>query len=214
MANVRRIVRAPVGARNFYLVDACFLANKHIPAVRAPAGHERRRIEACQEWWREIDGQLAARRARVFVPDICIAEAFKVLAKKYYLQRWFRTPVELDRARKSLSRDVRTDVRALRVMNRHIRYHDISTNRDIIVGVDRFFELFLKNKKDVSVPDLILLATAKHLLEFYDIPKDLLHIVTMDRRVREGCAMVAELPRSYDPTLAINRAELVFASAV
>lgn len=210
MAKVRKIDRSPNGGRNFYLVDACFLANKHIPAGSAPAGRERDRVVACQQWWAEIDTQLKNRKARVYVPDICIAEAFKVLAKKYYLDRWFKSAVTLDRARRRLSKDVRTDVAVLRAMSRHVRYHDISTNRDIIVGVDRFFELFLKNNRNVSIPDLILLATAKHLLEFYDLPRERLHIVTMDKRVREGCGMVAELPNAYDPTTTLNRAAVVF----
>jgi hypothetical protein len=45
----------------------------------------RHRVERSQNWWREIDAQLRSGHAFVYVPDLCIAEAFKVLAKKYYV---------------------------------------------------------------------------------------------------------------------------------
>jgi hypothetical protein len=64
--------------------------------------------------------------------------------------------------------------------------HDISTNRDIIIGVDRYYELFMTRRENVSIPDPIALATARYLLQYYDIPKERLHIVTMDSRLREG----------------------------
>jgi len=91
-----------------------------------------------------------------------------------------------------------------------VRYHDLSTNRDIIIGVDRFFELFFKHKKRVQIADLILVATAKYLLEFYDIPKDRLHLVTCDNALREGISKAVELPNAYDPTRRGHRPEVVF----
>jgi len=172
MARVRKIHRHPQNGRNFYLVDACFLANRVIPPGLAPPGKERERdrIKRCQEWWAEIDDQLDHDCARVYIPDICIAEAFKVLAKKYYLEGWFKKPGDLDRARRALSDVIRTNTRSLQLGSRDVRFHDISTNRDIIVGVDRFFELFMKRKVNPSIPDLIVLATAKHLLAFFTSP--------------------------------------------
>lgn len=89
MSRVRRIARKPIGRRNYFLIDANVLADKHIPARVAPRPRDRERIAACQAWWREIDAQLNAGVARVFVPDVCIAEAFKVIAKKYYREGWF-----------------------------------------------------------------------------------------------------------------------------
>lgn len=210
MARVRKITRSPTGCRNYYLVDACFLANKHIPAQCVPAGTDRDRVVACHHWWSAIDSQLNAGHGRVFVPDICIAEAFKVLAKKYYSERWFKTAVAFNSAKLRLSRDIRTSGKSLKSLTRRIRYHDLSTNRDIIISVDRFFELFMKNNKNVQIGDLILVATAKYLMDFYDIPKDLLHIVTLDNALREGIAKVIELPNAYDPTRKAHRAEVVF----
>lgn len=212
MARVRKIHRHPQNGRNFYLADACFLANRVIPPELAPPGKEREgeRIVRCQEWWAEIDDQLDHDCARVYIPDICIAEAFKVLAKKYYLEGWFKKAGDLDRARRSLSEVIRTNTRSLQRGSRDVRFHDISTNRDIIVGVDRFFELFMKRKVNPSIPDLIVLSTAKHLLEFFDIPRAQLHIVTMDVRLREGAARAADLPNAYDPTLKGHRVAAVF----
>ena len=210
MARVRKILCKPVGGRNYYLVDACFLANKHIPAKLAPDAKEKARLEACHDWWREIDAQLDAKVARVYIPDICIAEAFKVLAKKYYIEDWFKRPADVQRARDALSKDIRSTTKGIRSPSYQVRYHDISTNRDIIIGVDRYFELFMTRRENVSIPDLIVLATARYLLQYYDIPKERLHIVTMDARLREGARRATELPNTYDPTLRSHRAAVVF----
>jgi hypothetical protein len=212
MARIRKIQRLNPNGKNYYLVDSCFLANKHIAPRYAPAGNDRQRIEACLAWWKEIDEQVERSSARVYVPDVCIAEAFKVLAKKYYDQHWFPRHRDWEAARNALSRDVRTHNQSLKAPVRFVPLHDLSTNRDIIIGVDRFFETFLKSKdtRSVSVPDLIVLATAKYLMEFYDVPKERLHIVTMDAALLTGTRRMSELPRPYDPTQKGSRAELVF----
>ena len=184
MAKIRKIAPKPADRRNYYLVDANFLVNKHIPATLAPKGRHQNRIVACQAWWAQIDAQLRAGTARVYVPDVCIAEAFKVLAKKYYREKWFTRYSDFDSARKKLSADVRTSTKYLKAFDRQVRFHDVSTNRDIVVGVDRFFEVFYKHRKNVQIADLILIATAKYLMEFFDIPKDRLHIVTLDTALR------------------------------
>ncbi len=210
MPRVRKIARKPSSGRHYYLVDANFLANKHIPPKLAPAGRERERVGACQAWWAVIDEQLDARYARVFIPDLCIAEAFKVLAKKYYREKWFKRHADFDSARRRLSADIRTPSGSLKLSARDVRYHDASTNRDIIISVDRFFELFMKGKGGVQIVDLIVVATAKHLMEFYDIPRDRLHIVTLDTPLREGVRRAADLPNAYDPTLQSHRVDAVF----
>jgi predicted nucleic acid-binding protein len=210
MTRVRRITRNPSHGRNYYLVDANFLANKHLPAMRAPGSHEHDRIIACQEWWLEIDRQLDAGLARVFVPDLCIAEAFKVVAKKHYREKWFPTYREFRKVRDRLSDEIRTPPHVLKHFDREVRFHDISTNRDIVISVDRFLELFLKNGKNVQIVDLILAATAKYLMEFYDIPRDRLHIVTLDTALREGINKATDLPNAFDPTLKQHRVQAVF----
>jgi predicted nucleic acid-binding protein len=209
VANVRKI-QLLAGSRQYYVVDSNFLANKFIPTAAAPVGRERERVQACQDWWDQIEIQLVNRAARVYVPDICIAEAFKILARKRYQDHWLTT-VTYNKAKKALSSFVRSEPRTLRSYNRNIRVHDISTNRDIIVSVDRFFELFFKRRKYVQIADLILASTAKYLMDFYDIPKAALHIVTTDAPLREGIAKSSDLPPAYDPTLKGHRAAVVFA---
>ena len=200
MARIRKIKRHPGDRRNHFVVDACFLANRFIPPNRAPVGTHRKRIELCNEWWDEIEKQLSTGKPWVYVPDICIAEAFKVLAKKYYKEKWFKSAVELNNARTKLRKAITTSPMTLRAAKRHIRFHDISTTRDIIISVDRFYELFHKYTKKVSLPDLILVSTVKYLLDFYDVPKPLLHLVTLDRPLHEGSRKVQDLPNAYDPT--------------
>lgn len=212
MPRVRKIDRNPSdGGRNYYLVDANFLANWAIPASIAPEGTPRDRIERSMEWWDEIQQQLRSHRARIYVPDLCIAETFKVLAKKYYDEKWFKSAVALSNARNRLRKFISVSSATLRGARRTIRIHDISTTRDIIIAIDRFYELFHKHRLGrVSVPDLIIVATAKYLLDFYDIPKNRLHIVTLDGDLRAGSKKIGELPNAYDPTVAEDRANRIF----
>lgn len=83
-------------------------------------------------------------------------------------------------------------------------------DRDIIISVDRFYELFAKYKKRVGVIDLSIAATAKYLMDFFDIPKDNLHIVTLDTALREGIRKSQDLPNAYDPTLARHSIDRIF----
>lgn len=211
MARVRKIYTdVDDDQRNYFLVDTNFLVNRFIPPSAAPvAKNQRTRIEMCLDWWKEIDDQVKRKIARVYIPDVCIAEAFKVLAKKRYREKWLNHN-QFAKAKRDLSSFVRLGASTLRAVKRFIPVHDISTNRDIIVSVDRFFELFDKHKKDVQIADLILLATAKYLMDFYDIARHQLHIVTLDTDLRTGIAKVQDLPNAYDPTLVGHRAELVF----
>jgi hypothetical protein len=148
--------------------------------------------------------------ARVYVPDICIAEAFKVLAKKYYQEHWFPSAVRFNQARTRLRQVVSTSSRTLRAVRRRIRLHDVQMNRDIVVAVDRFFEVFHKHQRPVSLVDLLVVSTGKYLMDFYDIPKGCLHIVTLDRPLRDGSKHIAEIPNAYDPTLPADAANRVF----
>jgi hypothetical protein len=210
MANIRKIKRHPNPHKNYFVVDACFLVNKYIPPTRAPDSKERQRIERCLAWWEEIDVQLEKNRAKVYVPDLCIAESFKTLAKKYFQVGWFTTPAQLNNARTKIREDITISSKRLRSANRHIKYHDLSTSRDIIIAVDRFYELFMKHRKSVQLVDLIVVATAKYLIDFYDIQKSQLHIVTLDRPLWEGTKKIPELPNAYDPTMPSDLAERVF----
>jgi len=210
LGRIRKIERSPKSGRNYYVVDACFLVNKYIPPECAPNDRERERIVKCREWWQEIDSQIDARKARVYIPDICIAESFKTLAKKYFVDHWFSSATQLNSAKIRMRRDIVVSPRTLRSLRREVRYHDISTSRDIIISVDRFFEHFLKKNLKVSLADLIILATAKYLMDFYDLPKKLLHIITLDNDLWKGSHKISELPRAYDPTRAVDAEVRVF----
>jgi hypothetical protein len=210
MARVRKITRNPNPGKNYYLVDANFLVNRFIPPAIAPNAHQKQRIELCDEWWVEIEGQLKRNKARVYVPDICIAESFKTLAKKYYEEKWFKSAVTLNSARKQLAKFISVPAKTLKATKREIKVHDISTTRDLVISVDRFYELFHKYKKKVSLPDLIVVATAKYLVDFYDIPRDRLHIVTLDTGLWEGTKKIQELPNAYNPTQTSDKRQLIF----
>ena len=145
MAKVRKIHRRLAEGRNYFIIDANFLANKYLPPDRAP-NHQRKRIGQCLDWWTEIDQLLNSGQARVYIPDLCIAEAFKVLAEKFYNEKWFANSTAYRRAKRKLANEITTEAKELAKYDRHIRYHDVSTSRDLIIAVDRFFEVFLKKK--------------------------------------------------------------------
>lgn len=48
-----------------------------------------------------------------------------------------------------MRKEIRILPRTLRAAKRHINYHDIPTSREIVFAVDRFYELFMKHKKNV-----------------------------------------------------------------
>ena len=80
----------------------------------------------------------------------------------------------------------------------------------MIISVDRFYEVFHKAGLGVSLPDLVILATAKYLIDFYDIPKSHLHIVTLDGNLRDGSRKIQEIPTAYNPTRAQDAKSKVF----
>lgn len=203
MSRVRKIQKSP-NQKNYFLVDANFLVNKYLPLkfYTKPDKRiqsEKRRIEKSLEWWAEIDSQVKAGKARIYIPDVCIAEAFKVLAKKYYQEGIIPKPTDYNNIRNKMSKDIRLASKVLKTQKRVVRFHDISTCRDIVIAVDRFFEMFMKKNKNVQIVDLILVATAKYLMDFFDIPKERLHIITLDTHLYEGSRKITELPIAYNP---------------
>jgi hypothetical protein len=99
-----------------------------------------------------------------------------------------------------MSKDITMTRKELKRQNRKVKYHDVSTSRDMIISVDRFYELFMKHGKKVQLPDLIIVATAKYFMDFYDLPRSQLHIITLDQDLWSGSKKIAELPNAYDPT--------------
>lgn len=195
--------------KNFYIVDANFLANKYLPLRIIKNKGEKGRIDSCKEWWKIIEKQIEARKAIVYIPDICIAEVIKVFAKKYYQQKWFGSYQQYNFCVKKFLQDIRTSHKELSSKNRHIKFHDISTSRDILISVERFNRIFNKNGYHrVSVPDLIIVSTAKYLMDFYNVPYDNIHILTTDNALKAGTNKIPEIPNAYDP--AIQKASLFF----
>jgi len=209
MARVRKIKRNPT-EKIAYVIDANFLVNKFIPTNCVTDPTEKAIIEKSLEWWTEVDKQLNAGHAVIYVPDICIAESFKVLAKKYYKHKYFKRPVDHKIARDKLSDFLKTPANVMRAVNRKIKVHDVPTSRDLIISVDRFNELYHKHGKNVSVVDLLILATAKYLMDFYAIPKSRMNIITLDTALWEGSKKVQELPNAYHPGKTADAAEKVF----
>ncbi len=200
MPRVRKIPKnPPKSKRNYYVVDACFLSDKYLPISSGSTTPEKDRIRSVHKWWKEIDRQVDDERARVYVPDLCIAETFKVLAKKYYQEKAFSNSAGYKAARERLMKDVTTPPKVLKAQKRQIKYHDLPAVRDVIIAVDRFYELFLKNKKNVGIIDLIVVASAKYLMDFFDLPKSQIHIITMDKNLWQGVKKITELPNAYDP---------------
>ncbi len=180
MARVRKIEKQPRKTeRNYFVADASFLVNKYLPIGTAPTADVEHQIREAHKWWKEIDRQVADQRARVYLPDLCIAEAFKALATKYYSSA-FSSPTAYKNARDRLSNDVSMNHKELQAQVRYIGYHDVPASRDIIVAVGRFYELFMKHKCNVGIIDLILVSTAKYLMDFHDAPCKQIHIVTHD----------------------------------
>lgn len=209
MARIRKIEMRPAkGQKNYFLVDACFLANKYLQIGLAPTVTEQEQIRAAHRWWREIDRQLEEATARVYVPDLCIAEAFKVLAKKYYVNAL--NSAQYAKARKALSKDVSMTHKELQAQKRAIRFHDIPATRDIIVATGRFYELFMKHRCNVGVVDLVVASTAKYLMDFHDASRNQIHIVTQDDALWRGTKKVSELPNAYNPAAPKDSFERVF----
>lgn len=210
MARVRKILRNPKKSEpNYFIVDACFLAEKYIPVGTVADPAAKTRIRECKRWWKEIDRQVNDGRARVYVPDICIAEAFKVLAKKAFLEKTINAQ-QHKVARDRLSADIRTPVKELRKATRHIKYHDVPATRDIIIAVDRFYELLMKANKNVEIPDIIVIATAKYLMDFFDFARGQVHVITLDKKLWEGTKKVQELPNAYHPAESKDAFDRVF----
>jgi hypothetical protein len=206
---VRKIERKP-RERIAYVVDANFLVNRFIPTRFVTNAAEKVAIERSLEWWAEVDAQISMGNAIVYVPDICIAESFKALAKKYYKDKYFTRPVDHKTARDRLSDFIRTPSSTLRAASRKIKVHDIPTCRDLIISIDRFNELYHKHGHSVSTVDLLVLATAKYLMDFYAIPKSRMNIVTLDNALWSGSKKVQELPNAYHPGKPADSAARVF----
>ncbi len=217
MARQLRKITIAEGEKKYYLVDANFLVNRHINADKVSDPKEQHQIRSAKAWWNHIKKQLDKDQARVYVLDLCIAEAFKVLARKYYNnEAIFATGSSYSHAKSALAKDLTLSSKDAKKSTRAIKYHDIQTNRDIIISVDRFFEKSCKEQKKngkTSIVDLLILATAKYLVDFYGLPKNDLYIITQDNPLYKLAKSYADLPMVFNPSEARDEASKVFNSA-
>ena len=54
------------------------------------------------------------------------------------------------------------------------------------------------------------MTTSESTPSFYDIPRERLHIVTLDRGLRTATQSIQELPNTYAPTLSADSAAKIF----
>lgn len=198
----------------YYLVDANFLANRHINEKLVGDAKEQKQILCAKAWWKKIKEQLKNNQARVYILDLCIAEAFKVLAKKYYNNEdIFSNAGSYSHAKRALAKDLTLSSKEAKKSIRSIKYHDIQTNRDIIISVDRFFEKSCRDRKKygaTSIVDLMILSTAKYLVDFYGLPKDRLFIITQDKPLYKLAKSYADLPMVFNPAEPRDAADKIF----
>ena len=214
MNKQKRRISVVKDERNYFLVDANFLANRHINASHVSDKTEKERIKCAKEWWKEIRKQLINDQARVYVLDLCIAETFKVLARKYYNnEKIFSNYSSYNHAKEALAKDLTLSTKDAKKSVRKIKYHDIQTNRDIIISVDRFFEKSCKECKkfgETGIVDLLILSTAKYLTDFYGLPRKKLYIVTQDNPLYKLAKSYADLPMAFNPSMKSDSAKKVF----
>ena len=146
----------------------------------------------------------------MYVLDVCIAESFKVLAKKYYQDGYFRNSAEYKFARDALSDFVHLSPKKLKAARRQIPVHDVSTSRDIVIAVDRFYEVFSKHDLSASVVDLLILATAKYLIDFFAVARERLHIVTLDNSLWRGSKKLSDVRHAFNPNAPYEVSDRVF----
>jgi hypothetical protein len=191
-------------------VDTSFLVGRYLRPSTITNAAEQTHIRKSQEWWGEIDAQLKVDRAKVYVPALCIAEAFKVLAKKYYDDKIFKKPIDYKHARDRLRADIHLTTKKAVKPKRRILFHDIETSRDVIIGVDRFYEQAHKLKVSVGIVDLLLLATAKYLTDFYGFTDDELFVVTMDNGLYKLGRKIRDIPMTFNPLRTLDAASQIF----
>lgn len=196
VAKSKRVIPRKPTSCNYYLVDANFLVNRYLKPAALTDAKEKERITLSLAWWAEINAQLGVGTAKIYVPDVCIAEAFKTLAKKYYEQKFFKYPANYKNARDALRKDIHLPQREARKQHRTIRFHDVDTTRDVVISVDRFFEKAYKLKVSVGIIDLLLLATAKYLTDFFGFSDDELLVITMDGPLYKLARSMSDVPRS------------------
>jgi len=183
----------------FYIIDANFFANKYLKSSESVNVTDHDRIENSHAWWEVIDWQINNNIAIVFINELCIAETFKVIAKKYYQEKVINNNV-FQVIKKQITNNIQLSVRKLISKSRYIQFHNITVDRDIIIGASRYLEIAHKhNLQSLSVIDLTILSSAKYLMDFYRIKKEQIIILTGDRKIIKCAKFSNEGPCVFDP---------------
>jgi hypothetical protein len=189
----------------YYIVDSCFFSNKYLKKSEGDNPEDENRIENSIEWWEIIDWQVNEGKAIVFINDLCISETFKIIAKKYYQSKRFGKN-RYQSIRKEISNDISIGVGMLISKNRFIKYHNLTVDRDIIVGTSRFLEIAHKNNlQSLSVIDLTIISSAKYLMDFFRIKKEQIFILTGDTKLIKCTKISSDCPNAIDPINARNK---------
>lgn len=72
----------------------------------------------------------------------------------------------------------------------------------------------MKHSKNVTLPDLLMVASAKYLMDFFDAERSQLHIITLDEALWSGTKKTSELPNAYGPTKPTDSFDKIFRAAV
>jgi hypothetical protein len=211
MRTIRRCIPLHPHCCLHYLVDANFLSNRYINSQNITNSSEIDHINKAKDYWKLIIQQINEGCAKVFVSDVCIAETFKTLAKKYYSNESpFPSYNSYKNACDKLRKEISLPPKLARSSNRKIIFHDIQTTRDIIISIDRFFEKACSKYRKVSTFDLMIIATGKYLMDFYGFNKDNLFIITQDRRLYYLAKSYMDLPKVFNPDINSDNAYKVF----
>lgn len=211
MSVQNRKIKINPQSKVYYLIDANFLINKHLNPNNITDKSEKQRIKSAKDYWKIIDQQLKNNIAQVFILDVCIAECFKIFAKKYYNQEpIFSSHASYSNVLSKVRKDISLSPKDVKKSNRNIKYHDIQTNRDIIIGVDRYFEIISKRKINVSVIDIMILSAARYLIDYYGIDKKHFAIITQDKNLYDLSRCFQDLPNTFNPSLIDNSVKNVF----
>lgn len=209
MSRTRRTININPTFIYHYIIDANFLINKYLDPKRISDINEKRRVINCKNYWENIDSQLRKNKAKIFILDICIAEVFKILSKKYY-NGYFANASSYKWTCDKLRRDICLSYTKAKKLDRKIKFHDIQLNRDIIIGIDRFFENINKKGINVSIVDILILSAAKYLLDFYSLTHDNLIVITIDNELYKIGKQFNDLPYVFNPNNKNDLASKVF----
>ncbi len=210
MGNTIKIKKHPTKNNpNYFLIDSDFFVNrylsKHLSYLNLNSGNSgEESIEKSALWWNEINSQLKNEIAYLFIPNVCISETFKVLAKRQYDKdekiikkyKYYKELID------EISEDLHVNPKLPETQKKKQRIHDLETNRDIVIGTDRFLRLIMKNGyKTISTFDLMLLVHGKLLLKHYNFNKRNLFIITGDKTLYNASKPFPDIPRVCCPNI-------------